>query len=119
MQNMNPSPAAADDLMSYARSRVRRYWIAYTMLVRNATTLSQAVGTWKNMMRAFSSRPGMTGSWYHACGWGDIGSPRPEIMTAVKRTPRTIFRTMGQSFQMNSKSMADATTTTTVYEISS
>src|SRR5512135_776039 len=80
-QNMNPSPAAAEDLTSSVRFLDLRYRMPYTMLVRNAITLSQAVGTWKKMILAFCSRAGITGISYHCVGCGTIGIAIPATIT--------------------------------------
>src|SRR3989338_4318238 len=77
MQNINPRPAAASDLVSSSRSRFRKYWIPNHIDVKNATTVVHAVGTWKMIFRAFSSSPGITGNSNHPCGEGDSGMAMP------------------------------------------
>ena len=57
-------------------------------LSTNPTTLSHAVGTWKKMIRALSSRPGTIGRSYQCSGRATIGRENAKTMTSVSHGPK-------------------------------
>ena len=63
-----------------------------TVDIRNAITVSQAVGTWKKIIFAFSSNPGINGNSYQALGFSTIGNAIPAIDTKAKSKNKKIFQ---------------------------
>jgi hypothetical protein len=60
--------------------------------MRKAITVNQAVGTWKKIIFAFSSNPGMKGNSYQALGFSTIGNAIPAIETNAKSKNKRIFQ---------------------------
>src|SRR5689334_21644119 len=90
-QNMSPRPAEAADFMSSSRFLFLRYLMPYQSDTMNATTVVQAMGTWKKRIRARCSRPGITGNSYHCTGVGTIGNTNATTIMTVIQMLRKIF----------------------------
>src|SRR5579862_3970620 len=91
MQNINPNPADAVDLISSSRFFLTRNLIPYPIATMNATTVVHDIGTWKNRSRAFCSRPGIRGNSYQCSGCGTIGKESPNMITIASQRPRKNF----------------------------
>jgi hypothetical protein len=92
MQNIIPSCAAECALASSSRFLLRKYLKLKIVDIKNAITVSQAVGTWKKIILAFSSKPGMNGNSYQAEGFSTIGNAIPAIDTKAKSKNKRIFQ---------------------------
>jgi hypothetical protein len=62
--------------------------------IRKAITVSQAVGTWKNIILAFSSRPGINGNWYQCVGFSTMGNAIPATETKANSKKRKLFQSI-------------------------
>ena len=92
MQNNMPRPAAADERISSTTDFFAKNRIAKITETMNAKTAVHAIGTWKNKIRALSSRPGTTGYSYHLVITGTIGNSNAQAMTIVSHAPSMIWR---------------------------
>ncbi len=91
MQNTIPSCAAAYAFASSSKFFVFKYLKLKIVDNKKAITVNQAVGTWKKIIFAFSSKPGINGNSYQKLGFSTIGKAIPATDTKTKSRYKKIF----------------------------